>query len=69
MFSLDLIPTMYKNNPSARKIIQETFRKHEREGLSVGYWTEQASEMIGVQPADDRSGIDYGNEFELDIIN
>lgn len=32
-----------------------TYEKAKKEGKYVGYWSEQFSELTGIQPADDRS--------------
>lgn len=54
---INLIPPAYRDNLSAISRIRFVASKAAREGKFVGYWSRELSEMIGVQPADDR---EYG---------
>jgi hypothetical protein len=60
----DIIPEIYKNNPSARALIKSVYAKAQKEGKYVGYWSRQLTELTGIEPADEKSGFDAGNEPE-----
>lgn len=49
-----IIPEQYRSNLSARRLILSVAEKQKREGLYVGHYTRELSELTGIQPADDR---------------
>lgn len=54
---------MYRKNASARKLILEAHEKAKKSGRFSNA-SERFCELIGVQPVDERSGADWGNEYE-----
>ena len=56
---------VFKDNPSARKLIGDVYQKAEKEGKYVGYWSRKFTELTGIEPSDEKSGYDAGNEPQL----
>lgn len=53
----------YKDNPSTRHIVLQAYRNALKDGKSVGYRSRHFTELTGVQPVDEKSEWDYGNEY------
>ncbi len=50
---MNIIPTTYLKNPSARAIILNAYEKAKKQGKFGGYWTDTFEEMSGIQRIDE----------------